>query len=413
MDVMYARCSGLDIHKKIIVACVIVPGAKGLPHKMVRTFGTMTEDLVRLRDWLADNAVTCVAMESTGSYWKPVFNMLEQHFELLLANARHLRSVPGRKTDVKDAEWIADLLRHGLLKASFVPDRAQRELRELVRYRTSLTQERTAACNRLQKVLEGANIKLASVATDVLGRSGREMLSALVGGETDPTVLAELAQGKLRQKLPELRRALLGQFGAHQRFLVGEILAHIDFLDERIESLSQEIAERERPFEEAMQHLDTIPGVGQRIAEILVAELGGDDVGRFASARHLASWVGLCPGQNESAGKQRSGTTRKGNRWLRSVLVEAAYAARRSKDTYLSAQFARIAARRGVKRAAVAVAHSILVIVYHLLDEKHDYMDLGPAYFDQREHSRVTRRLQARLERLGYRVQLEPLTPAA
>jgi len=380
---------------------------------MVRTFGTMTEDLVTLRDWLADNEVTCVAMESTGSYWKPVFNMLEQHFQLLLANARHLRSVPGRKTDVKDAEWIADLLRHGLLKASFVPDRAQRELRELVRYRTSLTQERTAACNRLQKVLEGANIKLASVATDILGRSGREMLSALVGGETDPAVLAELARGKLRQKLPALQRAMLGQFGAHQRFLVAQILAHIDFLDERIEALSQEIVERERPFEEAIRRLDTIPGVGQRIAETLIAELGGDDVGRFASARHLASWVGLCPGQNESAGKQRSGTTRKGNRWLRSVLVEAAYAARRSKDTYLSAQFARLAARRGIKRAAVAVAHSVLVIVYHLLSERHEYLDLGPTYFDQRERSRITRRLQARLERLGYRVQLEAIPSAA
>jgi transposase len=305
------------------------------------------------------------------------------------------------------------LVAHGLLKASFVPDRAQRELRELVRYRTTLIQERTAACNRLQKVLEGANIKLASVATDILGRSGREMLSALVGGETDPAVLAELAQGKLRQKLPALQRALLGQFGTHQRFLVAEILARVDFLDERIASQSQEIVERERPFEEAMQHLDTIPCVGQRIAEILVAELGGDDVGRFASARHLASWVGLCPGQNESAGKQRSSTIRKGNRWLRSVLVEVAYAARRSKDTYLSAQFARIAARRGVKRAAVAVAHSILVIVYHLLGDRHDYLDLGPTYFDQRECSRITRRLQARLERLGYRVQLEAIPSAA
>ena len=411
MDVLYERCCGLDIHKKLVVACVITPGADGEPQKTLRTFGAMSHDLHALGDWLAEHGVTHVAMESTGSYWKPLFNLLEDRFQLLLANAQHQRGVPGRKTDVKDAEWIADLLRHGLLKASFVPDRAQRELRELVRYRTSLVQERTTAVNRLQKVLEGANIKLASVASDVLGRSGRDILQALVAGEADPAVLADLARGKLREKLPQLERALEGQFGLHQRFLVARSLAHIDFLEETIDQLSGEIGARERPFAAALERWDTIPGVGRRIAEIAVAEAGAD-LSRFPTASHLVSWAGLCPGSDESAGKRRSGKTRKGNRWLRSALVEAAHAAARSKDTYLAAQFRRLAARRGVKKAAVAVAHTILVIGYHLQRQEQDYADLGPAYFDERARIVVCRRLQQRLERLGYRVLLEP-APAA
>jgi transposase len=411
MEVVHERCCGLDIHKKLIVACAVTPGNAGQPRRHVRTFGTMTDELQQLSGWLSEQGVTHVAMESTGSYWKPIFNVLEESFELLLVNAQHLQAVPGRKTDVKDAEWIADLLRHGLLKPSFIPDREQRELRELVRYRTSLVQERTAAANRLQKVLEGANIKLASVATDILGRSGREMLEALVAGDTNTAVMAEFARGRLRNKRPALERALAGRFGPHQRFLVAEILAHIDYLDDTIERLSVEIGERERPFEAVLNRLDTIPGVGRRIAEIIAAEVG-PDVRRFPSAGHLASWAGLCPGQDESAGKRRSGKTRKGNRWLRTALVEAAQAARRTK-TYLAAQFRRLTTRRGLKKAMVAVAHSILRIVYHLLIDEHPFEDLGEAYFDQRQRQHVSRRLKQRLERLGYRVQLEPITSAA
>jgi transposase len=411
MEVVHERCCGLDIHKKLIVACTIVPGAGGQAHKQVRSFGSMSDDLAKLSDWLTEQGVTHVAMESTGSFWKPVFNVLEERFELLLVNAQHLKAVPGRKTDVKDAEWIADLLRHGLVKPSFVPDREQRELRELVRYRTSLIQERTAAANRLHKVLEGANVKLASVASDILGRSGREMLEALVAGETNPAVMAELARGKMRDKRATLERALAGRFGPHQRFLVAEVLAQIDFLDETIERLSAEIGERERPFELLLERLDTIPGVGRRTAEIIVAEVG-PDVQRFPTAGHLASWAGLCPGQDESAGKRRSGKTRKGNRWLRGALVEAAHSSTRTK-TYLAAQFRRLATRHGPKKAMVAVAHSILRIVYHLLLDEHPFEDLGEAYFDQRQRQQVSRRLKQRLERLGYRVQLEPLTSAA
>jgi transposase len=411
MDVVHPQCCGLDIHKKLIVACAIVPDASGRAHKQVRSFGAMSDDLQQLSDWLVERGVTHVAMESTGSYWKPVFNVLEERFELLLVNAQHLKAVPGRKTDVNDAEWIADLLRHGLLKASYVPDRQQRELRELVRYRTSLLQERTAAANRLQKVLEGANVKLASVATDVLGRSGREMLQALVAGQTDTAAIADLARGRLRDKRPALERALAGRFGAHQRLLVAEILAHIDFLDETIERLSTEIGERQRPFEAEIEWLDTIPGVARRTAELIIAEVG-PDIRRFPSAAHLASWSGLCPGQDESAGKRRSGKTRKGNRWLRSALVLAAQASTRTK-TYLAAQFRRLRTRLGRNKAIVAVAHSILTIVYHLLVDHHPFDDLGEAYFDVRQRQDVSRQLTRRLERLGYRVQLEPIASPA
>ena len=407
MDVLYERCCGLDIHKRTVVACLIVPGADGRPVKEVRGFGTMTDELWQLADWLAAHSVTHVAMESTGVYWKPIWNLLEEQFALLLVNARHVKAVPGRKTDAKDCEWLADLLRHGLLRGSFVPDRPQRELRELTRYRTSLVQERSAEVNRLQKTLEGANIKLGDVATDIMGLSSRQMLAALVGGETDAVVMAQLAQGRLRDKLPVLERALVGSIGTHQRFLLARQLAHIDFLDAAIAEVSGEITARLRPFEPALEQLATIPGVGRRTAEVLVAEIG-PDLRRFPTPAHLASWAGMCPGNDESAGKRRSGKTRKGSPWLRSTLIEAARAAGRSKRTYLAAQYHRLAARRGTKRAAVAVGHTILVIAYHLLSEGGVYHDLGERYFDERDRHAVERRLIARLESLGYAVSLDP-----
>jgi transposase len=407
MDVLYERCCGLDIHKRTVVACLVMPGPDGKPVKEVRSFGTMTDELLQLADWLLAAGCTHVAMESTGVYWKPIWNLLEAQFELLLVNARHVKAVPGRKTDAKDCEWLADLLRHGLLHGSFVPDRPQRELRELTRYPTSLVQERSAEVNRLQKTLEGANIKLGDVATDIMGLSSRQMLMALVAGETDAAAMAQLAHGRLRDKLPELERALSGRVGPHQRFLLAQQLAHIDFLDAAIAEVSAQITERLRPFEEELQRLVTIPGIGRRTAEVLLAEIG-TEMHRFPTPAHLASWAGMCPGNDESAGKRRSGKTRKGSPWLRSTLIEAARAAGRSKHTYLSAQYHRLAARRGTKRAAVAVGHTILVIVYHLLSEHDVYCDLGDRYFDERDGQAVERRLVARLEGLGYTVSFQP-----
>jgi transposase len=406
MDILYERCCGLDIHKRTVVACLVVPGADGQPAKEVRSFGTMTDELLQLADWLLAAGCTHVAMESTGVYWKPVWKLLEGQFTLLLVNARHVKAVPGRKTDAKDCEWLADLLRHGLLQGSFVPERPQRELRELTRYRTSLIQERSAEVNRLQKTLEGANIKLCDVATDIMGLSSRQMLAALAGGETDAAAMAQLAQGRLRDKLPGLERALVGRVGSHQRFLLARQLAHIDFLDASIAEVSAEIAGRLRPCEAKLERLATIPGVGRRTAELLVAEIG-TDMSRFPTSGHLASWAGMCPGNDESAGKRRSGKTRKGNPWLRSTLIEAARAAGRTKGTYLAAQYHRLAARRGTKRAAVAVGHTILVIAYRLLSESDVYRELGGRYFDERDRHAVERRLVTRLEGLGYKVSLE------
>jgi transposase len=413
MEIVYARCCGLDVHKRSVVACLLAPGPDGQPSKAIRTFGTMTTELVALSAWLTAAGCTHVAMESTGVFWKPIYNLLEGSFELLVVNAAHIKAVPGRKTDVRDAEWIADLLRHGLLRASFIPDRPQRDLRDLTRYRTTLIHERAREVNRLQKVLESANIKLSAVATDILGKSGRDILEALVSGTTDGTVLAQLARGRLREKIPQLEHALVGQFSAHHRFLIAQQLAHLDFLDASLERISAEIAERLRPFEPELERIQTIPGVGRRTAEVLLAEIG-TDLTRFPSARHLASWAGLCPGNDESAGKRRSGRTRKGSPWLRTALVEAAQAAARTKDTYLAAHYRRLAAHRGAKRAAVAVAHSLLVIVYVLLTrEQEAYHDLGGQYFDERDRHAVQRRLVRRLEALGYTVSLELTTPAA
>lgn len=406
MDIVNERCCGLDIHKQTVVACLLISGEDGRPVAQMRTFGTMTEELLALGDWLAAADCTHVAMESTGVYWKPVWNLLEEQFALLLVNAQHVKRVPGRKTDVKDAEWLADLLRHGLLTGSVVPDRAQRELQELTRYRTSLVQERAAEVNRLQKTLEGANIKLGDVVANVAGVSGRQMLEALVAGEEEPAVLAQLARGRLRDKLPQLERALTGRVGAHQRFVLARQLAHLDFLDASIATVSAEIGERLRPFAAEQAQLETIPGVGPRTAETLLAEVGAD-LGRFPTAKQFASWAGMCPGNDESAGKRRSGKTRKGRPGLRAALVEAARAASRSKGTYLAAQYRRVAARRGGKRAAVAVGHSILVSVYYILTGGEPYRELGGDYFDQRDRPAVAQRSVRRLEGLGYKVTLE------
>jgi len=412
MQVVHERCCGLDVHTASVVACLLVTVPGSPVRQEVRTFGTMTRDLQALADWLAAEGVTHVAMESTGVYWQPIWNLLAARFALLLVNARHVTAVPGRKTDVRDAEWLADVLRHGLLRASFVPDRVQRDLRALTRYRTQLLRQKSAEVNRLQKTLEGATIKLTVVVSDVTGVSARAMLAELVAGHADAAALAQLARSRLREKRAALEQALSGRFGAHERFMVAEHLAQIDALDAAIERVSAEVAERLRPFEAVIERLDGIPGVGRRTADGLLAEIGAD-LSRFASAGHLASWGGLCPGQDESAGKRRSSQTRPGHPWLRTYLVEAAQAAGRTKATYLGAQYRRLAARRGKRQAAVAVAQSILVIAYHLLTEETAYQDLGGQYFDERDRQRVERRLVERLERLGYKVTLEAEVPAA
>ena len=412
MDVLYPRCCGVDVHKKQVVACLLTPGTAAAPRKEVRTFGTTTNELLRLVDWLREAGCTHVAMESTGVYWKPLYNVCEGLFTVIVANAQHIKAVPGRKTDVRDAEWIADLLRHGLLRPSYIPPAPQQELRELVRYRTTLLRERAAEVNRIQKTLEGANIKLASVASDVLGLSGRAMLEAIVAGEGDPSLLADLARGKLREKRPALEQALTGRVRPHHRFLLAEQLCHIDALEESIERLSGEIAARLRPFEREIALLDSIPGVGRRTAEALLAEIG-PDMSRFPSAQHLASWAGMCPGNNESAGKRKTGKTRKGSPWLRSTLVEAAWGASHTKDTYLHAQYRRLAARRGRKKAIFALGHSILVSAYHVLTHHVPYADLGGDYFDHRHRTAIETRLVRRLEKLGLKVTIEPLVPSA
>jgi transposase len=406
MEVVHPRCAGLDVHKRTVVACRLSPGPGVDPVREVRTFGTTTRELLALAEWLAEAGVSHVAMESTGSFWKPVYNLLEAGFELLVVNAAHLKAVPGRKTDVRDAEWIADLLRHGLLRASFVPTRPERELRELTRYRTALIRERASEVNRVQKVLEGANIKLASVASNVAGVSGLAILRALVAGEADPAALAELAHGRLRTKRVALEDALAGSIGPHQRFILATMLGRLDELDRHIAAVSAESEARLRPFDQAIERLSTIPGVGRRTAETLLAEVGAD-MTRFPSSRHLASWAGMCPGNHESAGKRSSGRTRKGSPWLRGILIDAAHGAART-TSYLGAQYQRIAARRGGKRAAVAVGHSQLVIAYHVLRGGEPFHDLGANYFDERDREHVRRRLTHRLEALGYEVTVAP-----
>jgi transposase len=402
MDLVYSHVCGLDVHKKNVVACIITPEGKE-----IRTFSTMTDDLIALKEFIKAKGCSVVAMESTGSYWKPIYNLLElESIKILLVNAKHIKNVPGRKTDVKDAEWIASLLQHGLLQGSFVPDREQRELRELVRYRKSLIEEKSREFNRIQKVLEGANIKLSSVVSDINGASSRSILEAIINGEENPETLAELSQGKLKNKMDELKRALKGLINHHQRMLLEIQLRHIDYLDEEIAKLDEEIKNRMLPFEKDLALLDTIPGVGRRTAEQIIAEIG-TNMEQFPSAAHLCSWAGLCPGHNESAGKQKSARTRKGNQKLRSSLIEAARAASRAKDTYLSSQYHRIAARRGANRAAVAVAHSILIIVYHILKQKQPYIELGPTYYEEKKRNMIIRQSLKKLESLGLKVTVE------
>jgi transposase len=408
MEAIYSCVAGLDVHKMTVVACVRRLDGHGRVSKQVKTFGTMTQDLLELGDWLSHERVTHVAMESTGVYWKPVFHLLEGRFrELLLVNAQHIKNVPGRKSDVKDCEWIAQLLQCGLLRGSFVPPPAIRQLRDLTRQRSQLVADRARVANRIQKVLEDANIKLASVATDILGVSGRAMLEAMIAGESDPALLADLAKRRLRAKLPELRQALLGKVTDHHRFLLRTLLEQVDSLQRLIASYSARIEEEMAPFVSARDRLQTIPGVDRRTAECMIAELG-NNMDQFPSEGHLASWAGLCSGMNESAGKKRSSKTRKGSRWLRQTMVQAAWAASHTKTTYMTAQYRRLAARRGRKRALIALAHTILGIAYHVLKKGTGYCDLGPDYFDRRDVQRLTRRLVTRLEYLGHKVILEP-----
>lgn len=406
MDIIYTHCAGLDVHKKTVVAAIIVPNGQGGLYKEQRTFGTMTADLLALSDWLLTHQVTQVAMESTGEYWKPVFNILEEGFGVILVNAQHISKVPGRKTDVTDAEWIADLLRHGLLSASFIPPVGQRELRALTRERSNLVRERATLVNRVQKTLEGANIKLASVVSDVMGVSGRAMLEAIIAGQATPEQMAELAKGRLRDKREELSKALEGRIKTHHRFILAELLCLIDGIEESITRFDQQIRTCCEPYEEAIELLDTIPGVGRETAEVIVSEIG-TDMSRFPDADHLASWAGVSPGNYESAGKRRSGKTRKGNKALGVALNHAAHGASRTKNTYLSAQYHHLAGRRGKKRAIMALAHSILVMAYHMIQRKQPYRELGGDYFDKRRPEATAKRLVKRLEQLGYQVSLQ------
>jgi transposase len=406
MQVIHPRCAGLDVHKKTVVVTSMLTQADGSVEKRTRTFATMTADLLALDDWLKQQAIEVIALESTGVYWHPVYNILEDGRTVVLVNPQHMKAVPGRKTDIKDSEWLADLLRHGLLQPSFIPPKPIRELRDLTRYRKSLVAERTQEVNRLQKMLEGANIKLASVVTDVLGKSGRAMLEALAKGESDANELAALARASLRKKIPQLQKALNGLAQPHHRFLIGQILQHIDFIEGAITQVQREIEQRLGEQAEEVELLQTIPSVKANAAAIIIAEIG-TDMSRFPSAKHLASWAGVCPGNKQSAGKRLKNGITKGNPYLRAVLAEIVWSITRT-DTYLAAQYHRIARRKGKRRAVMAVAHSLLVIMYHVLREKKPYQELGADYFDRLDTEQTQRYYVRRLEQLGYAVELSP-----
>jgi transposase len=409
VELIVERPAALDVHNASVTACVRTPVDAGRREQFIEEFQTTARGLLELHDWLAAHEVGQVAMEATGTYWKPVWAVLEDDFKCVLVNARDVKQVPGRKTDVGDAEWLCRLLEAGLLKACLVPPKPIRTLRNLTRYRKSLIRDRQREANRLHKVMQETGIKLDTVASKLLGKSGRAMLDALVSGTTDPEVLADLARGQLRKKIPALREALAGTFSPEHALVVGQILAHLDFLDESIATMSAEIEEQIRPFASAVELLQTIPGVGQRAAEVIIAETGGD-MTAFASAKHLVSWAGVCPGNDLSAGKRRSGKTTKGSKWLRGALIEAAKAASRTKDSYLSSQYARLRVRRGANRASIAVASSILTSVWHMLTTGETYHDLGADYFARRDPERTTKRLIAQLEKLGHVVTLETTT---
>lgn len=401
MDVIIERACGMDVHKDNITACIMTPEGKE-----IQTFSTKTVFLLKLVDWIKQHGCTHVAMESTSVYWKPIVNLIEaENLEFLVVNAQHMKAVPGRKTDVKDAEWICQLLRHGLLKASFIPDRDQRELRELVRYRRSIIEERARQHNRIQKVLEGANIKLGSVVSDIMGVSSKNMLRAIAEGLDDPEQLANMAQRTLKRKKDDLELALQGNTSFHQRLMLKTILTHIDFLTEQIDMLDQEVARRVSSYQEDIERLDSIPGISTRMAEQILAEIGSDIKNQFPSAAHMCSWAGLVPGHNESAGKRKSSKTKKGNKYLRSGLTEAAHSVRGSKN-YLGALYRRTAARKGKKRAGIVVAHAILRISYYLLTRKELYVDLGEDYFDKQREQSIVRHALRRLEGLGYSVTI-------
>jgi transposase len=407
MQVMHARCAGLDVHKKTVTACVLLSLAEGGVEKHSVTFATMTPDLLALSDWLKNQGVTHVAMESTGVYWRPIYQLLEGQFTLLVANAQHIHRMPGRKTDLTDAEWLADLLRHGLIAPSFVPAQPQRELRELTRHRSNVAGRRAQCINEIHRTLEGTNIKLSSVATDISGVSATDMLQHLVAGQSDPNFLAELARGVLRKKIPQLRRALQGVVRAHQQLILSHLLADIQACAEQMLALNAEIASRLVKEREILERLDEVPGVNRRVAEVIVAELG-TDMKRFGSSRRAAAWSGMCPANRQSGGRRYPARSRFGNKHLKSALIEAGRAAGRSKDTYLGAQYRRLLVRRGSKRAALALGHSILTIAYHMIDRGTRFQELGADYFDRRNPERVRDRLVERLKKLGYRVNLEP-----
>ena len=403
MQVVHERCAGLDVHKKTIFGCVLWFDERGTKQQEIRSFGAMTGQLLLLADWLKQHQVTHVAMEATGVYWRPVWAILEGQFELMLVNPQHVKAIPGRKTDAKDCEWLADLLQHGLVRGSFVPATEIQDLRDLTRYRVELTQAQNRVANRIQKVLEQANIKLSSVASDTLGVSGQLMIEAIIAGEQEPDRLAKLARGRLRSRIPDLHSALTGRVRTHHRFMLNEHFSEWKALVERIERVEKEIDQRILPFEHAVTLWQSVPGIDRVTACCLVAEIGVN-MNQFPSAQHLASWAGVCPGNNESAGKRMPATTRDGNRWLRRALCQASWAASHKKNCYLASQFKRIAARRGAKRALVAVAHSILIIVYKMLKTAKQYRDIGADYLEQIHKDQLQRYLVRRLERLGLHV---------